>query len=93
MCKCTPGIRTPFCGKPGCTWTDDPEEVDPKSLAAEKADFLRAEMQKIITVARDCKSTGLLYNRELSEAITCAETAYLWLEQLPGGSKSLEFGG
>lgn len=25
MCKCTPGIRTPFCGKPGCelpeAWT------------------------------------------------------------------------
>lgn len=20
MCKCTPGIRTPFCGKPGCEW-------------------------------------------------------------------------
>lgn len=20
MCKCTPEIRTPFCGKPGCTW-------------------------------------------------------------------------
>jgi hypothetical protein len=20
MCKCTPEIRTPFCGKPGCEW-------------------------------------------------------------------------
>ena len=20
MCKCTPGIRTPYCGKPGCEW-------------------------------------------------------------------------
>lgn len=20
MCKCTPEIRTPFCGKPGCQW-------------------------------------------------------------------------
>ncbi len=20
MCKCTPNIRTPFCGKPGCEW-------------------------------------------------------------------------
>lgn len=25
MCKCTPEIRTPFCGKPGCEW---PEQVD-----------------------------------------------------------------
>lgn len=20
MCRCTPEIRTPFCGKPGCEW-------------------------------------------------------------------------
>lgn len=20
MCKCTPGIKTPYCGKPGCEW-------------------------------------------------------------------------
>lgn len=20
MCKCTPGIKAPFCGKPGCEW-------------------------------------------------------------------------
>lgn len=20
MCKCTPSIRTPYCGKPGCEW-------------------------------------------------------------------------
>ncbi len=20
MCKCTPEIRTPFCGNPGCEW-------------------------------------------------------------------------
>lgn len=20
MCKCTPNLRTPFCGKPGCQW-------------------------------------------------------------------------
>jgi len=22
MCKCTPNIRTPFCGKPGCEWPE-----------------------------------------------------------------------
>lgn len=21
MCKCTPNVRTPFCGKPGCEWS------------------------------------------------------------------------
>lgn len=25
MCKCTPEMRTPFCGKPGCEWPDTPE--------------------------------------------------------------------
>jgi hypothetical protein len=20
MCVCTPGVRTPYCGKPGCVW-------------------------------------------------------------------------
>lgn len=24
MCRCTPLMRTPFCGKPGCEW---PEQV------------------------------------------------------------------
>ena len=23
MCKCTPDVRTPFCGKPGCEWPED----------------------------------------------------------------------
>jgi len=22
MCKCTPNLRTPYCGKPGCEWPD-----------------------------------------------------------------------
>ncbi len=24
MCKCTPMMRTPFCGKPGCEWPRHP---------------------------------------------------------------------
>jgi hypothetical protein len=27
MCRCTPEIRTPFCGKPGCEW---PNKKKPK---------------------------------------------------------------
>lgn len=23
MCKCRPYVRTPFCGRPGCTWPTD----------------------------------------------------------------------
>ena len=32
MCKCTPEIKTPFCGKPNCEW---PEQV--KQQARENA--------------------------------------------------------
>lgn len=24
MCLCTPEIKTPFCGRPGCTWPSEP---------------------------------------------------------------------
>lgn len=30
MCRCTPDIRTPFCGKPGCQWpAQKPREMVP----------------------------------------------------------------
>lgn len=29
MCKCTPNLRTPFCGKPGCEWPH-PDEPFPQ---------------------------------------------------------------
>lgn len=32
MCKCTPNLKTPFCGKPGCVWpisgTNRPSALD-----------------------------------------------------------------
>lgn len=28
MCKCTPNIKTPFCGKPGCERPDRGETID-----------------------------------------------------------------
>jgi hypothetical protein len=35
MCKCTPGKRTPFCGKPGCEWPNA------KPVGARRADTMR----------------------------------------------------
>jgi hypothetical protein len=32
MCRCTPNIRTPFCGKPGCEWP--PQAIDPDTKIA-----------------------------------------------------------
>jgi hypothetical protein len=28
MCRCTPNVRTPFCGKPGCEWPGERSETD-----------------------------------------------------------------
>lgn len=32
MCVCTPEIRTPFCGKPGCAWPEQ-QKAPPRRLA------------------------------------------------------------
>jgi Phage ABA sandwich domain len=36
MCKCTPEIRTPYCGRPGCEWPpqEPPAEGSPRALDA-----------------------------------------------------------
>lgn len=31
MCQCTPEIRTPFCGKPGCEWPT--VKTDPQTMS------------------------------------------------------------
>lgn len=43
MCKCTPNLRAPFCGKPGCEW---PEQVRVRAEAA-----MLAEAHKKVTNA------------------------------------------
>lgn len=37
MCKCTPNIRTPFCGKSGCEWPTS----EPKRLTLESDEHMR----------------------------------------------------
>ena len=45
MCQCTPGIRTPYCGKPGCEWpggkpgevSSNPTEFDGKIVSFKDA--------------------------------------------------------
>jgi hypothetical protein len=36
MCKCTPELRTPFCGKPGCEWPE--QTAAPANTTADPAD-------------------------------------------------------
>lgn len=39
MCKCTPEMKTPFCGKPGCEWPvkSIPDELLPCPFCGKKA--------------------------------------------------------
>jgi hypothetical protein len=32
MCQCTPELKTPFCGKPGCEWPDETSSASLKQL-------------------------------------------------------------
>lgn len=34
MCRCTPEIRTPFCGKPDCQWPEPTPQQQKERLAA-----------------------------------------------------------
>lgn len=58
MCKCTPEIRTPFCGRPGCEWPDrKPHEPHPavvKEIVGEIAAMEYAgDVKAIATVIID----------------------------------------
>lgn len=33
MCKCTPGVKTPFCGAPGCQWHQETRACDEDQIA------------------------------------------------------------
>lgn len=40
MCRCTPEIRTPFCGKPGCEWPEQALQSSPLSAVRRLNDDL-----------------------------------------------------
>jgi len=42
MCRCTPEIRTPFCGKPGCEW---PETKTAPVSAADQSEIERLQLE------------------------------------------------
>jgi hypothetical protein len=63
MCKCTPNMRTPFCGKPGCEWPQDKAKVAGtapdatqacRSIVADLVDMeYRGDMQAIAAAVID----------------------------------------
>lgn len=52
--------------------------------------MLKSELRTTIVDMRQARNTTL-NSRALSEAITCAETAYLWLCQVNGKEGLLDF--
>ncbi|MNM86583.1 hypothetical protein D3C81_987400 [compost metagenome] len=53
MCKCNPMIRTPFCGRPGCSW-----QPLPRLTATIEADKKTA-MYKALLHAAEAKQASL----------------------------------
>lgn len=82
MCRCTPNIRTPFCGKQGC---ELPKQEEPKEIILimnEQTEYyikdtkkLRVELDAILQgiKASDRKSI------ERSISITKLQEAIMWL--------------
>lgn len=56
MCKCTPGIRTPFCGQPGCEWPNSKPEGAREAPASPPASPPRGEEGDPSPSARDAKT-------------------------------------
>lgn len=67
-----------------CSSDCTPEEIHAAALK-----LLKSEMLSLITEMRKAKDSDL-NGRPLSEAVTCAETAYLWLCEV-GGKGTLDF--
>lgn len=68
MCKCTPSIRTPFCGKMGCEWPKERKfrcgecgsrnihlrNVKGRSFPYMKFSALKIEVDLFLHVCNDC---------------------------------------
>jgi hypothetical protein len=49
MCQCTPEIKTPFCGAPGCAWPGSA----PKKPASWSAELTREKFHRLIEPLRE----------------------------------------
>jgi hypothetical protein len=60
MCRCTPEIRTPFCGKPGCEWPEQNKPCAHLDFGA-RVDVNRLEDsgQFMADVSIHCRRCGL----------------------------------
>lgn len=82
MCKCRPGVKTPFCGKRGCEWPEQKVDTFRKEYKP-LSDGQKNLMEMVKNTAEDlealfCKSGTPDNSREMEEAIKYLETATMW---------------
>lgn len=68
MCKCTPSMRTPFCGKPGCEWP-------PQKAATEPMDRLYELLNEVANCAFDCGRSRSTLTPEYAQLLNRIELA------------------
>lgn len=89
MCWCTPEIKTPWCGKPGCARPIEPKPPEPMlqffqyahlpdHLRAVSAPFWNLAQHVVDNLPRNPERTVAL--RKLLEAKDCAVRATLYRE-------------
>lgn len=47
MCKCTPEIRTPFCGKGDCKWPEDKTDI------RQQSHYTQFKIQPVVFIAEN----------------------------------------
>lgn len=74
MCKCTPNVRTPFCGKPGCEW---PPQSKSRPTIEELEQILRSPnaLTMEITTAGEVVTKGLRHEIEAAINRVSAENS------------------
>ena len=90
MCQCDQSIKTPFCGRPGCEWPAQIEEMQTPAAAAPAGrtrDRLAAELRKVAAEAspiNGAKYEAFARRAETGEFDDYAETYVCPVTQLYG---------
>lgn len=66
MCKCRPGIKTPFCGRPGCTWPPQKDHTGSHTAADGIAPLLET---MVLAAYREGGKKNLCARLGISEAM------------------------
>jgi hypothetical protein len=67
MCRCTPNIRTPFCGKPSCGWPDSIEIEELKVTHEENIYHNLEKIQKRVTALEMWKQLQESHKEKISK--------------------------